>query len=84
MRLWTIVEEKRLAALAAKAEHWRVLERHRWKSHHGHQDLLKRVDNLRLETIVAESQYVIAQRAAIESGEPHPGIDDVDDLISNV
>lgn len=76
MNLWSEVESKRIAALAAKAEHWRVLERHRWKERQGHLDLAQRVDRLRLETIVAESQYVIAQRAALESGEPHPGLDD--------
>ncbi len=76
MSLWAEVESKRIAALAAKDAHWRVLERHRWKSLQGQLDLTNRVDRLRLETIVAESQYVIAQRAALESGEPHPGLDD--------
>lgn len=76
MSMWAIVESKRIAALAAKNAHWLILERHRWKSQQGQLDLANQVDKLRLETIAAESQYVIAQRAAIESGEPHPGLDD--------
>ena len=82
MSTWAIVEEKRIAALAAKAEHWRILERHRWKIQQGQLDLAQRVDKLRLEMIAAESKYVIAQRAALESGEPHPGLDD--ELPNNV
>ncbi len=82
MSLWAEVESKRIAALAAKNAHWVILERHRWKSQQGQLDLAHQVDRLRLETIKAESQYVIAQRAALESGEPHPGLDD--ELPNNV
>ena len=82
MSVWAEVESKRIAALAAKNAHWLILERHRWKSRQGQLDLANRVDRLRLETIKAESEYVIAQRAALESGEPHPGLDD--ELPSNV
>ncbi len=76
MSLWAEVESKRIAALAAKNAHWVILERHQWKSQQGQLDLANRVDRLRLETIKAESEYVFAQRAALESGEPHPGLDD--------
>jgi len=79
MSTWAIVEEKRIAALAAKNAHWCILERHRWKSQQGHLDLAKHVDRIRLESIKAESEYVIAQRAALESGEPHPGLDEPSD-----
>jgi hypothetical protein len=72
MSLWTIAEEKRIAALAARDAFWRILERHMSRMELRDNSLQDEKEGARVRMIATESGYSLAMQAALKSGEPHP------------
>jgi hypothetical protein len=72
MSLWVIAKEKRIAALAARDNYWRMLERHKSRVARGDTSLETERMHAADRMWAAEVEYNAAANAAAKSGQPHP------------
>lgn len=76
MSFWSVAEEKRIAALAARDAYWRILERHKSRTARGDDSLFEQKEASRIQMSRMDVAYNRAFKAAVESGETHPEDDD--------
>lgn len=75
MSAWEKTESLRIAALAAKDAHWRLIERNRARALNGDRSLVGLLDEKRRNAVDAETKYTSAVSDAVNSGERHPDED---------